>query len=108
MTLPRVSDSLRQAKGALCRQGRPQSAGIAEHRRYPSKASTLRSGLEVGKGAFRCVIRKLSPARRFTLEEALEFIADDELVEITPDDIRLRKKLLHELERRRAGRREEH
>lgn len=51
---------------------------------------------------------KLSPARRFTLEEALEFIADDELVEITPDDIRLRKKLLHELERRKAGRREEH
>ena len=47
---------------------------------------------------------KLSPARHFTLEEALEFIADDELVEITPDDIRLRKKLRHELERRRAGR----
>lgn len=47
---------------------------------------------------------KLSPARHFTLEEALEFIADDELVEVTPDDIRLRKKLLHELERRRAGR----
>ena len=37
-------------------------------------------------------------------EEALEFIADDELVEITPDDIRLRKKLLRELERRRSGR----
>ena len=47
---------------------------------------------------------KLSPARVFTLEEALEFINDDELVEITPDDIRLRKKLLHELERRRSGR----
>ena len=47
---------------------------------------------------------KLSPARTFTLEEALEFINDDELVEITPDDIRLRKKLLHELERRRSGR----
>ena len=42
--------------------------------------------------------------RTFTLEEALEFIADDELVEITPDDIRLRKKLLRELERRRSGR----
>ena len=39
-----------------------------------------------------------------SLEECLEFIADDELVEITPDDIRLRKKLLHELERRRSGR----
>ena len=47
---------------------------------------------------------KLSPARKFTLEEALEFIDDDELVEITPEDIRLRKKLLHELERRRSGR----
>lgn len=47
---------------------------------------------------------KLSPARVFTLEEALEFINDDELVEVTPEDIRLRKKLLHELERRRSGR----
>ena len=47
---------------------------------------------------------KLSPPRRFTLEEALEFIEDDELVEFTPDDIRLRKKLLREIERRRSGR----
>ena len=47
---------------------------------------------------------KLSPPRVFTLEEALEFIEDDELVEITPEDIRLRKKLLREIERRRAGR----
>ena len=45
---------------------------------------------------------RLTPPRVFTLEEALEFIADDELVEITPDDIRLRKKLLRELDRRRA------
>lgn len=44
---------------------------------------------------------KLAPARVFTLEEALEFIDDDELVEVVPDDIRLRKKLLKELERRR-------
>lgn len=47
---------------------------------------------------------KLSPPRTFTLEEALEFIEDDELVEITPEDIRLRKKLLKEIERRRSGR----
>lgn len=47
---------------------------------------------------------KLPPPRVFSLEEALEFISDDELVEITPDDIRLRKKLLKEIERRRAGR----
>lgn len=47
---------------------------------------------------------RLSPARIFTLEEALEFINDDELVEVVPDDIRLRKKYLKELERRRSGR----
>ena len=46
---------------------------------------------------------KLAPARVFSLEEALEFIDDDELVEIVPDDIRLRKKYLKELERRRLG-----
>ena len=47
---------------------------------------------------------RLSPHRVFTLEEALELINGDELVEITPASIRLRKKLLKELERRRAGR----
>lgn len=44
---------------------------------------------------------KLVPARIFSLEEALEFINEDELVEITPDDIRLRKKYLTNLDRRR-------
>ena len=44
---------------------------------------------------------KLPPHTEFTLEEALEFIANDELVEVTPSSIRLRKKYLKELERRR-------
>ena len=44
---------------------------------------------------------KLVPARVFSLEEALEFINDDELVEITPDAIRLRKRYLTNLDRRR-------
>lgn len=44
-----------------------------------------------------------APVRQ-TLEQALEFIQDDELVEVTPDSIRVRKKLLQEHERRRAGR----
>ncbi|MGI6736530.1 MAG: translational GTPase TypA [Anaerovoracaceae bacterium] len=43
----------------------------------------------------------LAPPIEFSLEEALEFINDDELVEVVPDDIRLRKKLLKELDRRR-------
>ncbi|KDR96201.1 GTP-binding protein [Peptoclostridium litorale DSM 5388] len=42
---------------------------------------------------------KLATPRTFTLEEALEFIADDELVEVTPDSIRLRKKVLNESDR---------
>ena len=46
----------------------------------------------------------LSPPVRNTLEQALEFIEDDELVEVTPENIRIRKKLLKEHERRRAGR----
>jgi GTP-binding protein len=48
---------------------------------------------------------KLSPPRIFNLEEALEFIDDDELVEITPDAIRLRKKILNETERIRFNNR---
>jgi GTP-binding protein len=44
----------------------------------------------------------LSPPVRHTLEQALEFIEDDELVEVTPKSIRLRKKLLTENERKRA------
>ena len=50
--------------------------------------------------------RKLmvAPAREFSLEDALEYIEDDELVEITPTAVRLRKKLLSALDRKRAGR----
>ncbi len=46
----------------------------------------------------------LTPPIRQTLEQALEFIADDELVEVTPKSIRVRKKLLTENERKRASR----
>ena len=47
----------------------------------------------------------LTPPLRFSLEQALEFIDDDELVEITPKSIRLRKKLLQEQVRKSAARR---
>ncbi len=46
----------------------------------------------------------LTPAIKFTLEQALEFIDDDELVEVTPKSIRIRKKHLTENERKRAAR----
>jgi GTP-binding protein len=46
----------------------------------------------------------LVPIQKLTLEQALEFIDDDELVEVTPKSIRIRKKLLLENERKRAAR----
>ena len=46
----------------------------------------------------------LTPPIRMSLEQALEFIDDDELVEVTPNHIRLRKKLLLEHERKKAAR----
>lgn len=45
----------------------------------------------------------LTPPIRFSLEDALSFVNDDELVEVTPKNIRLRKKFLKENERKRAG-----
>jgi GTP-binding protein len=46
---------------------------------------------------------KLAPPKRFSLEEALEYIQSDEYVEVTPQTIRLRKILLKETDRKRAG-----
>ncbi len=46
----------------------------------------------------------LRPARQMSLEMYLEFIDDDELVEVTPEAIRIRKRMLNEIERRRASR----
>jgi len=46
----------------------------------------------------------LTPPVKFTLEQALDFIQDDELVEVTPESIRIRKKFLKENERKKEGR----
>ena len=46
---------------------------------------------------------QLTPPITFTLEEALEYIEDDELVEVTPENIRLRKRLLSATDRRKAN-----
>jgi GTP-binding protein len=47
---------------------------------------------------------QLTPATKFSLEQALDFIDDDELVEVTPKEIRMRKKHLTENDRKRASR----
>jgi GTP-binding protein len=48
---------------------------------------------------------KLEPPRKLTLELALEFIEEDELIEVTPDGLRLRKRSLDANERRKASKR---
>jgi len=64
----------------------------------PTKAKKLDNMRASGKDETIALV----PAIKFTLEQALEFIDEDELVEVTPKSIRLRKKLLTENERKRA------
>ncbi|WP_313304912.1 translational GTPase TypA [Stutzerimonas balearica] len=66
----------------------------------PTKAKKLDNMRASGKDE----TIQLTPALKFTLEQALEFIADDELVEVTPKSIRLRKKMLNENDRKRYER----
>jgi GTP-binding protein len=47
---------------------------------------------------------RLKAARQLSLEQCLEYIEDDELVEITPTSVRMRKRLLNESDRKRAER----
>ena len=66
----------------------------------PTKAKKLDNMRASGKDETVALV----PPIRFTLEQALEFIEDDELVEVTPASIRLRKKILTESDRKRAER----
>ncbi len=49
---------------------------------------------------------RLTPPRRLTLEQAIAYILDDELVEVTPQSIRLRKRYLDPHERKKMARKE--
>jgi GTP-binding protein len=46
----------------------------------------------------------LTPPLNYSLEQSLEFLDDDELLEVTPTSLRLRKKLLKEIDRKRESR----
>jgi GTP-binding protein len=77
---------------------------IGEHTREndldvnPTKAKQLSNMRAAGKDEN----IRLSPPRPIVLEEALSYIADDELVEVTPRSLRLRKRYLDPNERKRA------
>ena len=64
-------------------------------------AKSKQLGNQRSSGADKAI--QLVPPVRFTLEEALEYIEDDELVEITPLNIRLRKRLLSAVARKKAN-----
>jgi GTP-binding protein len=49
---------------------------------------------------------KLPPAHNMSLEESLEYIEDDELLEVTPKSLRLRKRYLSQVERKKHARKE--
>ncbi|MBN1293581.1 MAG: translational GTPase TypA, partial [Candidatus Latescibacteria bacterium] len=65
-----------------------------------TKAKQLTNFRAVGKDD----AARVRPPRIMSLEIALEYIQDDELVEVTPENIRLRKRLLKETDRKRAER----
>ena len=69
---------------------------------YTPSGDVAASTISTKNGAVR-----LTPPIRMTLEKALAYIEDDELIEVTPKSIRLRKKLLDENERKRADRAKE-
>ena len=77
---------------------------IGEHSRgndldvNPLKAKQLTNIRAAGKDE----AVRLTPPRRLTLEQAIAYIEDDELVEVTPKSIRLRKRFLHPEDRKRA------
>ncbi len=64
-----------------------------------AKAKQL--GNQRSSGADKAI--SLTPPITFTLEEALEYIEDDELVEVTPQSIRLRKRTLSAIQRRKEA-----
>jgi GTP-binding protein len=64
----------------------------------PTKAKHLSNVRCQGEGK----AIQLEPAIKMSLERALEYIAPDEYVEVTPNFLRLRKKILKEVDRRRA------
>ena len=98
-----------EERGALfIEPGMPVYGGmiIGEHTRpqdldvNPLKSKQLTNIRAAGKDD----AVRLSPPRRMSLEIALAYLADDELLEVTPVSIRLRKRLLHPHSRRRAAR----
>ena len=97
-------------RGAVLR--RPRRARLRGHDRRASTARTTTSrSTSAARRSSRTSVRprrtrssSCPPPRRYTVEEAIEYIDDDELVEVTPDAIRMRKMSLRANDRKRDSR----
>ena len=78
----------------------PYAIGIAERDQW---MACMQAAM-VEEGVDEALAQRLVPPIQVTLESAIELIADDELVEITPKSIRIRKRFLQEHDRKRAAR----
>jgi GTP-binding protein len=57
------------------------------------------------RNSIRDIEVRLSPPRQLSLDEAIEYLADDELLEVTPENYRIRKRILSQTERGRVAKR---
>lgn len=87
--------------GEECYEGMIVGESAKESDMVVNVAKSKQLGNQRSAGADKAI--QLTPPVTFTLEEALEYIEDDELVEITPKSIRLRKRLLSATDRKKAA-----
>ena len=87
--------------GDDCYEGMIVGESVRENDIVVNVAKTKQLGNQRSSGADKAI--QLTPPITFTLEEALEYIDDTELVEVTPKNIRLRKILLSKIDRKKAG-----
>ena len=113
----RLHHGLRPGNGPGARQDvrRPRRGGLRGHdRRRKSPQRGHRLQRRRGQGGAdqpsapraRGVATGLTPATKLSLERAIEYIASDEFAEVTPKSLRLRKRVLREVERRKIARNE--
>jgi GTP-binding protein len=87
--------------GEDCYEGMIVGESAKESDMVVNVAKAKQLGNQRSSGADKAI--QLTPPIRYTLEEALEYIEDDELVEVTPKSIRLRKRILSTTERKKAN-----
>ena len=87
--------------GEDCYEGMIVGESAKEGDMVVNVAKSKQLGNQRSSGADKAI--QLTPPITFTLEEALQYIEDDELVEVTPKSIRLRKRILSSVERKKAS-----